>query len=43
MKNTWQLVSQETAKAHPLYGIKGWLLFFAAGNLLGLLAFIGSV
>jgi hypothetical protein len=43
MKNTWQLVSPETAKAHPLYGIKGWLLFFAAGNLLGLLAFIGSV
>jgi hypothetical protein len=43
MKNTWQLVSPETAKAHPLYGIKGWLLLFAAGNLLGLLAFIGSV
>lgn len=43
MKNTWQHVSAETAKAHPLYGVRGWLLFFAISNLLGLLAFFGSV
>lgn len=43
METTWQRVSPETAKAHPLYGIKGWLLVFAISNLLGFLAILGSV
>ncbi len=42
-KSKWRNVSKETAAAHKLYGVGGWLLFFAVGCFLGLLADLGRV
>jgi Protein of unknown function (DUF2569) len=42
-KSKWRYVGKETAAAHELYGVGGWLLFFAVGCFLGLLADLGRV
>lgn len=31
--NTWKRISAEDAKSHPLYGVRGWLVFFAISTL----------
>ena len=33
--NTWKRISAEEAKKHPLYGVRGWLVFFAFSTLIG--------
>jgi Zn finger protein HypA/HybF involved in hydrogenase expression len=42
-KSKWRHVGKETAANHDLYGVSGWLLFFAVGCFLGLLASFGRV
>jgi len=42
-KSKWRYVGKETAATHELYGVGGWLLFFAVGCMLGLLADLGRV
>jgi Zn finger protein HypA/HybF involved in hydrogenase expression len=42
-KSKWRYVGKETAAAHELYGVGGWLLFFAVGCILGLLVDLGRV
>lgn len=37
MSGQWQPISPSEATQHPLYGIKGWLLVFLVGNLIGLI------
>lgn len=43
MPAQWTSISQNEAVKHPLYGVKGWLLFFAIGNFLGPLLSLGQV
>ena len=38
MARKWETVSLEQAQAHPLYGRGGWLILFAVGNLVVLIA-----
>lgn len=40
MSEKWVQVSLEQAKQHRLYGIKGWLLVFLIGSLLGFLSYL---
>lgn len=41
MANRWNKVSVEEARRHPLYGVRGWLLVFSIGLVLGLLKELG--
>jgi hypothetical protein len=43
MSTQWKTISPTEATKHPLYGVKGWLLFFAITNLFGLLRELGSL
>ena len=43
LKKSWKKVTINEAKAHPLYGVKSWLIVFAVGVLLGLLRELGSL
>lgn len=43
MARNWKQVSPAEAKRHPLYGIKGWLMFFLIGRVLGLLMDYGQL
>lgn len=42
MARNWVKVSQDEAKQHALYGVRGWLLFYAVGNFIGLLVAFGE-
>jgi hypothetical protein len=42
-KTKWVRIDKEAALSHELYGVGGWLLLFAAGCFLGLLADFGRV
>jgi hypothetical protein len=42
-KKSWKKVTIAEAKAHPLYGVKSWLIVFAVGVLLGGLRELGSL
>ena len=39
----WTIVSPKLAKAHPLYGIKNWLLVFSLGLLIGPIKDVGML
>ena len=41
MSTSWKAVGLEQAKSNPLYGVRGWLLVFAAALLLGVFADVG--
>lgn len=43
MVSKWVKLSPEEAKRNALYGVKGWLVVFAVGALLGLLREYGSL
>lgn len=43
MARQWKQVSPAEAKRHPLYGIKGWLLVFLVGRVLGFLMDYGRL
>lgn len=43
MNTSWKPISATHAAAHPLYGIKGWLLFLAFGLLLGPLKELAAI
>ncbi|MBV7539463.1 DUF2569 family protein [Acidovorax sp. sic0104] len=40
--SAWIEVSQEEARKHPLYGVRGWLLLFAVGMLLAAVKSLGD-
>lgn len=42
-KSKWRPIGEEAALSHELYGVGGWLLLFAVGCFLGLLADFGRV
>lgn len=42
-KSKWRHIGEEAALEHELYGVGGWLLLFAVGCFLGLLADFGRV
>lgn len=42
MANHWQQVPIEQARQHALYGVGGWLVFFAVGLLLSLFRELGA-
>ena len=39
----WRTVSEEEAKQHKLYGVKGWLLFFGISIVLTFFKELGSI
>ena len=41
MPKSWKKVTITEAQAHPLYGVKSWLIVFAVGLLLGVLRELG--
>lgn len=43
MSNQWRVIPIEEAKRHELYGIGGWLAFFAVSHLLGMLSAFGNL
>lgn len=43
MTKQWKKIPLKDAQAHPLYGIKGWLLLFVIGSVFGALASIGQI
>jgi hypothetical protein len=43
MSARWESISSNEANQHPLYGVKGWLVVFAVGTLLGILKEFGSL
>jgi hypothetical protein len=43
MSTSWTSLTSAEAAAHPLYGVKNWLVVFAFGVLLGLFSELGSL
>lgn len=43
LSSQWELVTQEDAQQHTLYGVRGWLLVFAVGLVLSSLKLTGEV
>lgn len=39
---SWKSISSERAKTHPLYGVNGWLLLFAVGQAMSIVAILSG-